>query len=532
MTYRQDVQVRNKNATQTEKAREDQIKNHAGGFVFGLDKWKALERFLILGTAGGTYYASQSKATKENLQQIKDCIAENAAKTIDLAVEISDSGRAVKNEPAILVLALCLSDGNEKAHAVKAVPKICRTGTHILTLTDYLDGLRGWGRVAKKALRQWLYSKATADLAYQAIKYKQRNGWSLRDLLRLSHPPLPDSLSRRAVLEYIVHPEKINDNAVGAIEGERQAKRTDPENLASVIREYNLPREAIPTEHLNRLDVWAALLEKMPLTALIRNLGKMSSIGLIKPMSATAQDVAKRLTADSLLKKARIHPLSLLIAYAQYRRGEGLKGSLSWAPAQEIVDALEEAYYKAFSFVEPTGKRYYLALDVSGSMGYSMANSPITCAQAAACMASVTHSVEPYTYVAGFYSGGEKATTWSAPCAMKPIPMKKESLGAGIVIPAFGPTDCAKPMLDAMEKNIEVDCFCIYTDNETWRGEIHPYKALQQYRQKTGIPATLVVVGMTATNFTIADPHDGGMLDVVGFDTSTPQAIAAFNQGG
>lgn len=43
-----------------------------------------------------------------------------------------------------------------------------------------------------------------------------------------------------------------------------------------------------------------------------------------------------------------------------------------------------------------------------------------------------------------------------------------------------------------------------------------------------GIPARLVVVGMASKGFTIADPNDGGMLDVVGFDTTTPQVIADF----
>jgi 60 kDa SS-A/Ro ribonucleoprotein len=36
---------------------------------------------------------------------------------------------------------------------------------------------------------------------------------------------------------------------------------------------------------------------------------------------------------------------------------------------------------------------------------------------------------------------------------------------------------------------------------------------------------------MTATEFSIADPSDAGMLDVVGFDTATPQLITDFSAG-
>ena len=95
----------------------------------------------------------------------------------------------------------------------------------------------------------------------------------------------------------------------------------------------------------------------------------------------------------------------------------------------------------------------------------------------------------------------------------------------------FGGTDCALPMLEAMKHQWPVDLFVIYTDNETWAGSIHPAQALRQYRQRMGIPARLVVVGMASNGFSIADPADGGMLDVVGFDTATPQVIADFGTG-
>ena len=92
----------------------------------------------------------------------------------------------------------------------------------------------------------------------------------------------------------------------------------------------------------------------------------------------------------------------------------------------------------------------------------------------------------------------------------------------------FGATNCALPMLWALQKKVAVDDFVIYTDSETWCGRVHPVQALRQYRRETGIAAKLVVVGMVSNNFTIADPDDAGMLDVVGFDTATPAVISDF----
>ena len=94
-----------------------------------------------------------------------------------------------------------------------------------------------------------------------------------------------------------------------------------------------------------------------------------------------------------------------------------------------------------------------------------------------------------------------------------------------------GGTDCALPMVYATERGMAVDAFLIYTDNETWAGTIHPAQALRKYRQQSGIAAKSVVVGMTSNGFTIADPNDAGMLDVVGLDTSVPQLMADFIAG-
>jgi len=93
----------------------------------------------------------------------------------------------------------------------------------------------------------------------------------------------------------------------------------------------------------------------------------------------------------------------------------------------------------------------------------------------------------------------------------------------------MGGTDCALPMRWATEHRVEVDTFVVYTDNETWFGKVHPAKALERYRQALGIDAKLVVVGMVANEFSIADPRDGGMLDVVGFDTAAPRLLTEFS---
>lgn len=83
-------------------------------------------------------------------------------------------------------------------------------------------------------------------------------------------------------------------------------------------------------------------------------------------------------------------------------------------------------------------------------------------------------------------------------------------------------------MITAEESKLTIDTFIVYTDSETWYGNIHPAQALVRYREKSGIAAKLIVVAMTSNEFSIADPNDAGMLDVVGFDTAVPEMMADF----
>jgi 60 kDa SS-A/Ro ribonucleoprotein len=203
----------------------------------------------------------------------------------------------------------------------------------------------------------------------------------------------------------------------------------------------------------------------------------------------------------------------------------------------QVVDALDEAFYLAFGNVEPTGKRTMLALDVSGSMGAALSGMPLSCREGAAAMALVTARVEPRHVFTVFSAGGTNhkrlgsGRGWATPgistWAVSPRQRLDDVVKTMAALP-FDGTDCALPMLYALDQGMPIDTFIVYTDNETWAGDIHPFQALEMYRQKTGIPAKLVVAGMVSNGFSIANPDDGGMLDVVGFDMATPQVISDF----
>lgn len=499
-----------------------QIPNSAGGYAWGLNDWDRLDRFLILGSEGGTYYIKERQLTKENAQAVLRCIQDNGKRVVDQIVAISDAGRAAKNDPALFALAMCagLGDAETKTYALEALPKVARIGTHLFHFATYVEQFRGWGRGLRNAIANWYTQKSADQVAFQAVKYQQRDGWSHRDLLRLSHPTPADNL-HQATYRWITQDEML-ENVPKIIEGFEKAKRAEnAKEIVSLIAEYNLPREAIPTQFLNEPTVWDAMLPTMPLTATIRNLGKMTSIDVLKPMSENARMVIAKLSDEEYIRKSRVHPLAILVALKTYQQGQGMRGSLNWNPVSQIVDALDKAFYLSFGNVEPTGKRIMLALDVSSSMIWgNIAGMPISAGEGASAMALITANVEQNYLFMGFAHNFRKLT-------ISPR-QRLDDVIAEVYGHAFGGTDCSLPMIYANQHNLEIDAFVVYTDSETWVGRIHPSQALVKYREKTGIPAKLIVVGMESNGFTIANPNDKGMLDVVGFDTATPNVISEF----
>lgn len=497
-----------------------QVANSAGGFSFAVDCWTRLDRFLILGNSGGSYYASEKKLTQENAAAVLECAGIDIVRTVKTIIDISYQGRAPKNDPAIFALALL---SKHKA-ALDAMPQVCRTSTHLFQFVAAAKHFRGWGRALKQAVRKWYLLKSPREISYQLVKYQSRDGWSHRDLLRLSKPRVEgeNPLSRAfrwAVGKSDVVPGIDGDLApIAAFEAAKKA--TNKREIVNLIEQCDLVRECIPTQFLNEPEVWEALLRKMPYTAMIRNLAKMTAIGLLNPMSQATMQVVNMLGDSAAMKKARIHPLSILVAQKIYAQGRGDKGSLTWSPEPKIIDALDQAFYKAFDAVEPTGKRWFLGIDVSASMSATIAGSPLSCCEAATALAMVAISIEPWTF-AGRFNNGIEQCPFSKRMRMDDALRYTRSINGG-------GTDCSLPMVIAMQQKMPVDVFAVYTDSETWAGRIHPCQALQQYRQKMGIPAKLIVIGMVSSGFTIADPSDGGMMDVVGFDTAVPQVMADF----
>jgi 60 kDa SS-A/Ro ribonucleoprotein len=502
---------------------KNMVQNNAGGYTFALDAFGQMERFLILGSEGGTYYVSEQQLTQQNAANTIKAIQTDGPRAVQLIVDISTAGRAYRNDAAIFALALATTfgDANTKKLAYDAISKVCRTGTHLFSFCESINNLRGWSAGLRKGVAKYYTQKSDNALAMQLIKYRQRNGWTHRDVLRLSHPTV-DGM-KHELLKWTVDNAKKQPNQLHPIV-EAFLKVQDPKvsvtEKLNLIQTYNLPWEALPTDMLSNKTVWETLLPSMGMIATIRNLGKMTSIGMFSSnLGSDTKTLLSKFTEDEI-KTSKVHPFQVLLGMKTYGQGHGFKGSLSWAPNQKVMDTLNDTFYKAFKNVTPSGKNFFFGIDVSGSMSSPIMNSALMCSEAAAAMALVTMNVEQNVDAYGFQTG---LTDLKISPKQRLDDVVRRTSGL-----TFGGTDCSLPMVFAAKQNLKVDQFVVLTDNETYAGQIQPVQALQQYRQKMGIPAKLVVVAMAATPFTIADPNDSGMLDVVGFDANTPSVISDF----
>ncbi len=507
---------------QSEKARDDQKLNDAGGYVFETSLEQQVRRFLITGTEGGTYYVNERDATKRSFRALKKLIDEDPQAVLEQITEVSLQGLAASQEPLLFAFALLLDTREIPKEILKLTfQRIVRTGTHLFYFVSQLKGLRGWGRRARDIVKSWYEDKKVESLSYQCEKYKQRHGFTHRDLLRLSHPKALSPL-RKKFFDYLCDREVFMEDLPPTSKGAFLARRPNAD-IAALIKEYRLPRECVDTEHLKRIEVWKALLVDMPLGALVRNLGKMTSIGLLKQSNDEVRFVKDRLTDPIIILKSRIHPIQVLKALVVYAEGKGFKGSLEWTPERLILDALEKCFFMSCKNVKATGKRICLALDVSSSMTMGDENLFLKPADITTAMALATYRTEPLAEVMCFSTDFEPLG-WPSGIGLQAA---RDSMWNH----AFGGTDCSLPMQWALEQKRLFDAFVIYTDNETWHGGIHPFEALEHYRRRFNPYARLIVCATDSSEFSIADPKDPLSIDICGFDASTPKLINEFIEG-
>ena len=445
---------------------------------------------------------------------------------------------------------------------------------------------KGFGRAVKRQINNWIlsYRDKPEDLAYQITKYMAREGWSFKNILQCTHVKtgsgddrvfedkegVVNSKSKRnkntsppteldLVLRYVVNgveamdklatPNLLCTNVYQYLVNVYDAMRMQPDkkkSLIELIYTHKLTREQVPTWSLTDTEVLSALLINksktrvtMPLTALLRNLGNLSAHNVFSD-NTTLQLVMKHLVNSDTIKFSKIHPVSVLTAWFTYRNGVGNRGNNSWAPNKDIVKTLEEMFYLSFKNVEPTGKRICFLIDCSGSMCSASLCEGVTCAESAALLAMIfarsetsnetspDHSFYLFTSKKIGYGGGYGNTGLTDVSDVIDADADFNKVLNACQRSDWGMTDISMGILEALKYKRKYDAFVVITDNDVNSG-IKPSEAMKQYRSGMKMPNTkLAVIATQGSDYSIADPKDPLMMDMVGFDSHGPKILQDF----
>src|ERR1700677_287258 len=337
--------ITNRPQTKPIFGRTDMVQNNAGGYVFEITPQQRLERFLLIGSEGGTYYVGEQELTEQNAQSIVKLIKSNGVNVVNTVVDFAVNGRAPKADAGLFVLALAATYGDSatKKAAYAAVASVCRTSTQLFLFVSNVNNLRGWSNGLRKGVANFYTNRTNEQIAYQMIKYRDRAGFTHADILRLSHPKAKNK-AMNTLFGYAVGKVKGEEVPNKQVQAFEAAKTATGKKLLKLIEEGKLTWEMVPTENLNDVDVLSYLLDNMPLNALVRNLNRFAYNDLTDGNTAITKRIVAKLTDAEFVAKGGMHPVNVINSLLTYSSGRGQLGGKTWKVNQNIVDALSETY--------------------------------------------------------------------------------------------------------------------------------------------------------------------------------------------
>lgn len=429
--------------------------NYEGFPTFKRSLQEGYLQVLLTNTLGGTFYASEDKLMQESLALHAEMAATHPAFMARALVYARNEG-FMRLQPIVGLAYLAKADRDLFRRVFNQV---------ILTpgdLTDFIEIVRGditpggMGRSIKSAVNGWLNSLTE----YHAIKYATGGqGYSLRDVLRVSHPK-PISDKQDAIFLWLTDREKwqAKRDLTPQIDAFEQLKRVEEQQAArDLIKQGRLPYEVVTGAVKPDTATWAALMYQMPYMALLRHLNTLQQAGVLSE-AQNAQYVAERLSNENAIQKAKVLPFRLFTASQMFQPKE--------AHEQAIREALVTALESSFVNMPDLGGRICISPDISSSMLGTVSQMGKT----------------RYADIAGIFTGALLKKTISALVLPFDTEVKKVrfssrdtvmSIAGQIADMSRGGTAISAPISHLLANKTPVDVFIGITDNVEWATDAH-----------------------------------------------------------
>jgi 60 kDa SS-A/Ro ribonucleoprotein len=504
----------NKNLFQTVKGiftpKADTI-NEAGGRAYKLSPKAALAQYAATGTFTRTFYADASEQLETVLELAKEVDAEFVAKT---AVFARTRG-FMKDVPALLVAVLSVKD---KRLFERTFPLVIDNGKMLRNFVQIMRsgavGRKSLGSLPKRLVREWFETRKAEQIFKQSVGQSP----SFADVLKMVHPK-PADAEREALYGYFIGREINADKLPEIVKSFERFKNGD-----------SMEVPAVPFQMLTALPIstkeWTEIARNAAWQMTRMNLNTFQRHGVFRD-AEMVELIAARLRDREAIRKARVFPYQLLVAYAAASQNNQIP--------REITEALQDAMEIAIENVPAIDGKVYVFPDVSGSMssvvtGYRPgATSTVRCIDVAALVAAAILRKNPTAEIIPFEEKVVKVSLNPRDSVMTNA-QKLAAVGGG-------GTNCSAPLVSLNAKKAKGDLIIYVSDNESWVDSNRSWNGgatatMAQWNEfkSRNRDAKLVCIDIQPNASTqAAERHD--ILNIGGFSDTVFDVVSEFSKG-
>ncbi len=400
----------------------------------------ALCQYTLTGCLNSTFYASAEEQLETVIEFSRHVSSSFIAR---LAVYAREQGY-MKDLPALFCALLSARD---PVLLRTIFPRVIDNGKMLRNFVQIMRsgviGRKSLGTFPKKLILEWLQTRSDEELFRESVG----NSPSLSDIVKMVHPK-PNSPERETLYGYLL------------------GRQHNLDLLPTIIKDFEAYKSketsqipAIPFQMLASLDLgkegWKEIARTASWQTTRMNLNTFARHNVFDD-EELVKLIAQRLSDPSEIKKARVFPYQLLVAYQRTRD--------SLPPC--IREALQDAMEIAVENIPKVSGQVVVCPDVSGSMrspatGYRQgATSDVRCIDIAALVAAATMRNNPSTIVLPFEESIVPITINPRDSIMTNA-QKLAAIGGG-------GTNCSAPLALLNRNRTKADLVVLVSDNESW----------------------------------------------------------------
>lgn len=480
--------------------------NEAGGKAYAFSPKHALAQYAATGCLNGTFYAT----AETQLETVLALATKVEPPFLAQAAVYARQKGHMKDMPALLLAILSMRDAQLFAKVFDRViddAKMLRTFVQIVR--SGAVGRKSLGTRPKKQILAWLDARSEEALFRASVG----NDPSLADVLKMVHPK-PSSDRRRALYGYLIgkpHDASALPQLVQHFEQYKRERVGEPPDV---------PFRMLTSLELGTAE-WTAIAKSASWQTTRMSLNTFARHGVFADEAIT-ELIAARLADPKLVRKARVFPYQLLMAY---------HASGASVPAP-IKNALQDAMEHALSNVPVVEGHVWICPDVSGSMQSPVtgwrkgATTAVRCVDVAALFAAAMVRTNPNAKVLPF-----EQRVVSIELNPRDSVMTNAAKLAKI---GGGGTNVSAPLAKMNAAGARADLVVFVSDNESWvdasRGNSTETMKQWELVKRRNPHAKLVCIDVTPYGHTQAPDRDD-ILNVGGFSDAVFEVVAAFAKG-